>query len=59
MKSKRNQAEAYNFAVADTASISKIFIADMTGNSISLDRMDNVWQINNTYRCKQNNEKLS
>lgn len=58
MKSKKNQAEAYNFAVADTASISKIFIADMTGNSISLDRMDKIWQINNTYKVQNRTMKV-
>lgn len=58
MKSEKNQAEAYNFAVADTSSISKIFIADMTGNSISLDRIDNVWQINNTYKVQNRTMKV-
>ena len=51
-KSENNESEAYNFAVPDTASISKIFIADMTGNSMSLDKMKNTWMIDNTYKVQ-------
>ena len=58
MKSEQKQAELYNFAVTDTSNISKIFIADMTGNSISLDRIDNVWQINNTYKVQNRTMKV-
>ena len=58
MKSEQKQAEPYNFAIADTSNISKIFIADMTGNSISLDRIDNVWQINNTYKVQNRTMKV-
>ena len=49
---------AYNFAVSDTASISKIFIADMKGNSISLDKTENNWQINNRYEVRNNSMKI-
>ena len=49
-----NSSLAYNFAVTDTASITKIFIADLKGNSIALDRMENNWQINNRYKVRNN-----
>ncbi|HIE72996.1 MAG TPA: hypothetical protein EYQ06_01770, partial [Flavobacteriales bacterium] len=49
-----NSSLAYNFAVTDTASITKIFIADLKGNSISLDRMENNWQINNRHKVRNN-----
>ena len=52
IKSENNGNEAYNIAVTDTASINKIFIADMTGNSISLDREKNTWRIDNTYKVQ-------
>jgi len=55
MKSKNsNSSLAYDFAVTDTSAISKIFIADLKGNSISLDRMENNWQINNRYKVRNN-----
>ena len=38
-----------NFAVNDTASISKIFIADKSGATITLDRMGGNWIVNNKY----------
>ena len=49
-----NSSLAYNFAVTDTASITKIFIADLKGNSIALDRMGNNWQINNRHKLRNN-----
>ena len=49
-----NSSLAYNFAVTDTASITKIFIADLKGNSIALDRMENNWQINNRHKVRNN-----
>ena len=55
MKSKNsNSSLAYDFAVTDTSAVSKIFIADLKGNSISLDRMENNWQINNRYKVRNN-----
>ena len=38
-----------NFAVSDTASVSKIFIADRSGATITLDRAGNNWIVNNKY----------
>ena len=49
---------AYDFAISDTASISKIFIADMKGNSINLDKTENNWQINNRYKVKNNSMEI-
>ena len=37
------------FAIADTAAIDKVFIADRSGNTITLDRQENYWMINNKY----------
>ncbi len=53
-----NSSLAYNFAVTDTASITKIFIADLKGNSIALDRMENNWQINNRYKVRNNSMEI-
>jgi len=53
-----NSSLAYNFAVTDTASITKIFIADLKGNSISLDRMENNWQINNRHKVRNNSMNI-
>ena len=59
MRFKNNDSSlAYNFAVSDTASISKIFIADMKGNSISLDKTENNWQINNRYKVRNNSMEI-
>jgi hypothetical protein len=49
-----NSSLAYDFAVTDTASITKIFIADLKGESVTLDRMENNWQINNRYKVRNN-----
>ena len=38
-----------NFAISDTASISKIFIADRNGTTITLDRIKKNWVVNNKY----------
>ena len=52
VKSTDSESEEYNFAVADTAAISRIFIADMKGNSILLDRNSNSWKIDNKHRVQ-------
>tara|TARA_B100000953_G_C17998262_1_gene414298 strand:- start:377 stop:1300 length:924 start_codon:yes stop_codon:yes gene_type:complete len=49
---------SYDFAISDTASISKIFIADMKGNSISLDKTENNWEINNRYKVRNNSMEI-
>ena len=42
-----------NFSVSDTASVSKIFIADRSGNTITLDKKENIWIINNKYEVRE------
>ena len=42
-----------NFAIRDTASVSKIFIADRSGATISLDRAGNNWIVNNKYEVRK------
>jgi len=43
-----------NFAVADTASITKIFLADMDGNTVLLERTtENDWKLNSKYTAQQ------
>ena len=42
-----------NFAVSDTASVSKIFIADRSGTTITLDRVENNWIVNNKYEVRK------
>ena len=48
--------ELKNFAVADTASISKIFLADRGGQTITLTRgEDKVWVLNGKYTPRRSN----
>ncbi|MFT4753443.1 MAG: hypothetical protein ACI9GM_000154 [Salibacteraceae bacterium] len=50
------QSTANNFSIEDTGSIDKIFIADMNGNQIVLERvLSNQWTINSQYTAVQNN----
>ena len=42
-----------NFAISDTASISKIFIADRSGTTIILEREKNNWIVNNKYDVRK------
>ena len=42
-----------NFSVTDTAFISKIFIADRSGKTITLDRTQNIWTVNNKYEVRK------
>jgi hypothetical protein len=45
--------DAYsNFAFADTASITKIFIVDKTGEQVLLERKKNYWEVNKKYRTR-------
>ena len=41
-----------NFAFADTASITKIFIVDKTGEKVTLERKKGYWEVNNKYRVR-------
>jgi len=46
--------DAYsNFAFADTASITKIFIVDKTGEQVLLERKKNYWEVNKKYRTRK------
>ena len=42
-----------NFAISDTASVSKIFISDRNGTTITLNRMKKKWVINNKYGVRR------
>jgi len=42
-----------NFAISDTASVSKIFIADRNGTTITLNRNGNNWVVNNKYGVRK------
>ncbi|MDD2634366.1 MAG: DUF4340 domain-containing protein [Bacteroidales bacterium] len=42
-----------DFAVEDTASINKIFLADKNNNSVKLEKIDGVWFVNDTYRARK------
>lgn len=46
------------FEVADTASIGKIFIADMNKNSITLTRKNQQWMVNGEYPAREDAIKL-
>ena len=46
--------ELSDFAVADTASITKIFMADKNGKSILLERINGIsWKLNGKYEARQ------
>ena len=42
-----------NFSISDTASVSKIFIADRNGTTITLNRNEKEWVINNKYGVRK------
>ena len=42
-----------NFSISDTASVSKIFIADRNGTTITLNRNEKNWVINNKYGVRK------
>ena len=46
---KSNISVENNFAISDTASVSKIFIADRSGTTITLNRNEKNWAINNKH----------
>ena len=48
--------ELKNFSVSDTASITKIFLADKAGKSLTLSRgNDKVWVLNDKYSPRRSN----
>lgn len=54
------RSEAFDFTVYDTASITRLFFADKSGNSVVLQRNGTGWLVNNEYIANQNmvNEML-
>ena len=54
------RGEAADYTVYDTASITKLFFADKSGNQVILQRDGKAWTVNNEYRANQNvvNEML-
>jgi len=52
-KTSTIKEELKDFAVKDTASITKIFLADKDGNKITLDKISaNHWKVNNKYDAR-------
>lgn len=47
-----------NFAIKDTASISKIFIADAKGKTVTLTREKNTWMVDGKYVARPDNMRL-
>jgi hypothetical protein len=47
-----------DFAVPDTASVDRIFIADPTGNTIDLRRANGYWSLNERYIARQSDIEL-
>jgi hypothetical protein len=44
-----------NFSISDTGAINKIFIADMKGNQVLLERERGFWKLNGKYTATQHN----
>jgi hypothetical protein len=42
-----------NFAIADTSLVTKIFLADKAGNTVTLKRKGNDWTVNDTFPANQ------
>lgn len=51
-------AELKNFAIKDTASIDKIFIADSDGNTVLLKRRTSHWTVNDKYTARPHSVNL-
>lgn len=45
--------ERHDFAVEDTASVTKIFLADRSGKSIEIEREGNRWRLNKKYYARR------
>ena len=52
-KENWTDSSAYDFAIEDTSVITKIFMADLKGNTITLERKDNKWCVNTTYKVRR------
>lgn len=51
-KSTTLDTEASNFKFKDTANVDKIFLADKDGKALTLERIEGVWMLNNTYKVR-------
>lgn len=51
------KVEANFFQLKDTASITKVFTADLNGNQVLLERKDFYWMVNGKYRANRNGIK--
>ncbi len=51
-KSSTLNEEAKKFKVEDTASINKIILSDKKGNSLTLEKINNKWIVNNKYNVR-------
>lgn len=58
LRTPKPLTEENDFAIADTATISKIFLADRQGNQIELDRKENTWMVNNQYKVRPSAMKI-
>jgi len=47
-----------DFAIVDTTSINKIFIADAQGKTVTLSKINNVWMVDNKYIARPDNIRL-
>ena len=45
--------ENNNFAIEDTSIIKKVFIADRSGNTITIKKNDGIWVVNNKYEVRK------
>ena len=52
---KNENLNPKGFAIDDSSNVSKIIMSDKSGNSILLEKNNNIWTINNKYEvCKTN-----
>jgi len=53
-KDTKNEVKGakFDFAIKDTNSITKIFIVDEKGASVTLNKIENVWKVNNKYDAR-------
>lgn len=46
------RGDAYDFTVRDTASVTRMFFADKSGNTVLLERQDTGWTVNGKYEAQ-------
>ena len=57
-KEKSTITNSDSFAISDTSIVTKIFLADRQGNTISLDKNNNEWIINNKYKVRKESIRI-